>query len=218
MRVVKYARGVRRIFFARFLGDDPGQRSGVRRGGWGWRCGLRRCGRERVQRVNSRIAFIGGGCWSVPVMNRFEVMFKFHYDCECGPVGPARSNPSWHLTQPSHPGCNRTPSWAGSRSLGRGSERQRRSVLQPRVGAPAPTLGVRAKYLPTPTGLRHWVSPDQAATPSGLMVIMMRVPRVARASQPWANGWNTVGVLLRSTSRLDGPQRASWPPSLSLGR
>ena len=28
MRVVQYARGVRRIFFARFLGDDPAQRSG----------------------------------------------------------------------------------------------------------------------------------------------------------------------------------------------
>ena len=32
-------------------------------------------------------------------MNGFEVMFKFHFDCECGPVGPARSNPSWHLNQ-----------------------------------------------------------------------------------------------------------------------
>ena len=31
-------------------------------------------------------------------MNGFEVMSKFHFDCECGPVGPARSNPSWHLT------------------------------------------------------------------------------------------------------------------------
>ena len=33
-------------------------------------------------------------------MNGFEVMFKFHGDLECGPVGPARSNPSWHLTVP----------------------------------------------------------------------------------------------------------------------
>ena len=134
--------------------------------------------------------------------------------------GPACSaaNQAFQRTRPSRHCCNRAPSWAGSLSWGRGSERQRRSVLQPRVGAPAPTLGVRAKYLPTPTGLRHWVSPDQAATLSGLGIIRMRVPRVARASQPWAKGWNTVGVLLRSTSRLDGSQRASWPPSLSLGR
>ena len=32
-------------------------------------------------------------------MNGFEVMFNFHFDWEGGPVGPARSNPSWHLTR-----------------------------------------------------------------------------------------------------------------------
>ena len=89
-----------------------------RRGGCGHRRGGGR-GRERVERVNSRIAFGGRICFCAHVMNGFEVAVCFHYDLECGPVGPARSNPSWHLTRRCRSRCNPTPSWAGSLRWGR---------------------------------------------------------------------------------------------------
>jgi hypothetical protein len=83
-------------------------------------------GRERAQDVNSRIALRGGMCWAAPVMNGFGVGITFRQ--EHGPAGPARSNPSWHLTRPSHHRRNHGVPWAGSPSLGRRRLRLCRSV------------------------------------------------------------------------------------------
>ncbi len=78
------------------------------------------------------------------------------------------------------------------------------------------TLVVRSQRSSTPTGLQLFVSAIVAATLSGL-ICATRVPRVARASQPWANRWNTVGVQLMNTSR-SRPRGCHRRASLHLAR
>ena len=60
----------------------------------------------------------------------------------------------------------------------------------------APTLGHWLKIAKTLKGFRPPACLGvKAATHSGLLFIVNRIPRVARASQPWADGRNAVGVL-----------------------
>ena len=72
------------------------------------------------------------------------------------------------------------------------AEHQRCSILQPRVGATAPTLGASSRYAPTLKGLHPRLPPLQ---PLQGCAGCAGQPRVAAAPQPWAEGWNTVGVL-----------------------
>ena len=75
----------------------------------------------------------------------------------------------------------------------RGRERQRRSIIQPRVGATQERLpwDCQKKNI-NPNGVASsgawWMQPFQGWLRAG------RVPRVARASQPWAERWNPVGI------------------------
>ena len=90
-------------------------------------------------------------------------------------------------------------------------ESQRDSVTQPsgcRVGEA--TLGSPGHSLPTLTGLQHSrVLVD--ATPLGLKRCTVSFPRVARASQPRAKGWNPVGIREAGHKflRNDTPQQLS---------
>jgi len=75
---------------------------------------------------------------------------------------------------------------------------QRDCGLQPKVGAPAPTLGHRSNKSSTTT----WLWPigrdgrnEMAATALRLEMLVGRCPRVACATQPWALGRNPVGIL-----------------------
>jgi len=85
------------------------------------------------------------------------------------------------------------------RTLHRSPERQRRSILQPRVGVTQERLpwDLGKNMSPTPTGLHH---PDEKRNPVGVGRKTQPVPRVARPSQPWAEGRNAVGVLFPPTA------------------
>ena len=86
-------------------------------------------------------------------------------------------------------------------------ESQRDSIIQPRVGEPASLPWVRRfNSPPTPTGL-HPTAHRNDATPLGLKMILLHLPRVARASQPWADGLNPVGIP------TDLRSARSWPGS-----
>jgi hypothetical protein len=67
-----------------------------------------------------------------------------------------------------------------------GRERQRRSVIQPRVGACA-YPGSAAQSSTTLKGLHPRHAPTRY-NPFRVENIFHRLPRVARASQPWADG------------------------------
>src|SRR6266446_3675538 len=54
------------------------------------------------------------------------------------------------------------------------------------------TLGVRIERIPTPAGL--WQSRGDRCNPVGVGEFFRLGPRVARSSQPWAEGWNPVGI------------------------
>lgn len=78
-------------------------------------------------------------------------------------------------------------------------ERQRRSIVQPRVGATQERLPWdNRKKIINPNGVaadaRRWTQPLQGWSICG------RVPRVARASQPWAMGRNPVGIRETATA------------------
>jgi len=84
--------------------------------------------------------------------------------------------------------------------LALGGESQGDSILQPRVGAEAPTLGQGPRQTgPTLKGLHPFGADEVArrgATLSGLSDGAGCDPRVARwRVQPWAARWNAVGVL-----------------------
>ena len=69
--------------------------------------------------------------------------------------------------------------------------------------------GLRAQRFATPKGLHHLAkSPLQPRWGCGARE---RFPRVARASQPWADGWNPVGIQLRN-SRKALTLTQGWPP------
>ena len=51
--------------------------------------------------MDTAVAFAVGLCWSVHVMNGFEVL-SFHLHLEGDPVGSPLSDPSWHLTMRLH--------------------------------------------------------------------------------------------------------------------
>jgi len=53
-----------------------------------------------------------------------------------------------------------------------------------------------------PNGVVSNIVPRIAATPVGLMENLNRVPKVARASQPWADGHSPVGAAA-DTSALE---------------
>ncbi len=74
-------------------------------------------------------------------------------------------------------------------------ESQRDSVLQPRVDRAAGYPGTHAKESLNPNGIAASSSHRFDATPLGLMEISIRVPRVARASQPWAERRCPVGTI-----------------------
>ncbi len=58
--------------------------------------------------------------------------------------------------------------------------------------------GFTVKRNPNPNGVVSSRAESQmAATPLGLMKTLIRVPRVARASQPWAGGHSPVGAKER---------------------
>ena len=78
-------------------------------------------------------------------------------------------------------------------------ERQRRSIIQPRVGATQERLPWdNRKKIINPNGVAssgaRWMQPFQGWMRGD------RVPRVARASQPWADRWNPVGIREAATN------------------
>ena len=91
----------------------------------------------------------------------------------------------------------------------RGRERQRRSIIQPRVGATQERLpwDCQKKHI-NPNGVAssgaRWMQPFQGWLRGG------RVPRVARSSQPWAGRWNPVGIreTANPPSNPSGPSAA----------
>ena len=91
------------------------------------------------------------------------------------------------------------------RSLAQRAKRQRRFILQPRVGARherLPWEGVPTAHRPQRGCIPTASGAD--ATPLGLDAFFDRCPRVARASQPWAGGWNAVGVRSHVTQNAFG--------------
>ena len=57
------------------------------------------------------------------------------------------------------------------------------------------TLGYKQNMFSTLKGLEREISGvPSAATLSGLNFICVAPPRVARASQPWAECWNPIGI------------------------
>src|SRR5438034_6709680 len=54
------------------------------------------------------------------------------------------------------------------------------------------TLGVRSERIPTPPGLQQ--TDGNGCNPVGVGEFFPPGPRVARSSQPWAEGWNPVGI------------------------
>ena len=82
------------------------------------------------------------------------------------------------------------------------------TILNPN-GIPSSSPGLRGTSYPGSTVTRvsnpngvvsSRVASQMAATPLGLMGIAMRVPRVARASQPWAEGRCPVGAKRANVS------------------
>ena len=59
------------------------------------------------------------------------------------------------------------------------------------------TLGHRAEISPNPERVAAKCTDD--ATPLGLVNVSIRLPRVARSSQPWAERWNPVGIHIRQS-------------------
>jgi hypothetical protein len=80
-------------------------------------------------------------------------------------------------------------------------------VSQPRVAEPARPPWVTRKNILNPEGVLSSRS-RIAITPLGLMNYVIRFPRVARSSQPWAEGRNPFEILLRST--LGGQSFNDW--------
>jgi len=91
------------------------------------------------------------------------------------------------------------------RFIAQRAKRQRRFILQPRVGARHERLPWES--VPTAHQPQRGCIPTASgadATPLGLDAFFGRYPRVARASQPWAGGWNAVGVRSHVTLNAFG--------------
>jgi hypothetical protein len=98
------------------------------------------------------------------------------------------------------------------------TERRRCSITQPRVGA-------RDERLPWECGGKTHAYPARVASPVSARRIQLfqsrrpsgRGPRVARASQPWAERWNAVGVrrLRRRCSPLTPLAFAAYTEGVS---
>ena len=73
-------------------------------------------------------------------------------------------------------------------------ESQRDSASKPRVARHELPWVRRGARFPTPTGLCPCSSRPEATTPLGLPNLSAPLPRVARASQPWAGGHNPFGI------------------------
>src|SRR5689334_21161999 len=72
---------------------------------------------------------------------------------------------------------------------------QRGYVLQPRVAVlPLPWVCGTINHLINPNGVVSVVGAEADATPLGLAGMYGRFPRVAGNPQPWAGGWNPVGI------------------------
>ena len=85
------------------------------------------------------------------------------------------------------------PIWS-SAAPAEGKESQRDSDSQPKVGRPA-ALGKRPETMNNPNGVVALsATGTEAATPLGLKILTDAVPKVARASQPWALGRNPFGI------------------------
>ena len=85
------------------------------------------------------------------------------------------------------------------------AKRQRRFIFQPRVGARherLPWESVPMAHQPQRGCIPTASGTD--ATPLGLDAFFGRYPRVVRASQPWAGGWNAVGVRSHVTLNAVG--------------
>ena len=62
--------------------------------------------------------------------------------------------------------------------------------------------GSRSRDGHNPSGVASFAARPSVATPLGLRAMLHRIPRVARASQPWALGRNPVGIRI-SAAILD---------------
>ena len=96
-------------------------------------------------------------------------------------------------------------------------------------GIPSSSLGLRGTSYPGSTVTRvsnpdgvvsSRVASRKAATPLGLMKILIRVPRVARASQPWAGSHSPVGAKQRDLLFHDtvAPHLAVYAPEASAAQ
>src|ERR1051325_555859 len=91
------------------------------------------------------------------------------------------------------------------------AERQRRSSFQPRVACASrlPWVGDRI-VSPTLKGLQPCgVGQLSLLQPFQGCGVFNCPPRVAPAAQPWAEGWNAVGVLLSNSLNANPAPRAS---------
>ncbi len=71
---------------------------------------------------------------------------------------------------------------------------QRDCITQPWVARDELPWENCGKIISTPTGLHPSETNDQCCNPVGVVDFFFSSPRVARASQPWANRWNPVGI------------------------
>ncbi len=100
-----------------------------------------------------------------------------------------------------------------------GVQSQRDCVLQPKVGAQRLPWVSHVEPEQPQRGCGETVSAT-VATPLGLLALAHPVPRVARSSQPWAEGQNPVGIrvitgalLLLVSLAFVASSRAAEPPS-----
>ena len=94
--------------------------------------------------------------------------------------------------------CALRPDAGGNQNRGKRGQMKTPTAFRPSAQgcrAGEATLGRPSLiFFPTPSGLRPSIAPGCAATPLGLMNISIRFPRVARASQPWAERPYPFGV------------------------
>jgi hypothetical protein len=83
-------------------------------------------------------------------------------------------------------------------------ESQRDSGSKPRVARNELPWEKSVLTFPTPTGLCHYSPRSKATTPLGLPIPLSPLPRVARSSQPWAEGPNPFGISTARTLQRRG--------------
>ncbi len=116
---------------------------------------------------------------------------------------PARFEMTYQLTATENEVGGHMPTWRRRSSL------QAASILK---GLYRSAQGFRAREATLGHPSERSINPERVAsqhrddaTPLGLMHISMRLPRVARSSQPWAERLNPVGIQIGISRRCGSP-------------